>query len=184
MNRKTIAIDTADPVLRRMLEEQIRVLPDVVLAAGEDAAGKSADIALVPERDFSAPLRLGEFLDRISYLLSGRARHAAGKEKDLSFGPFLLRGEAGTLSDKDHPDISIRLTDKEIFLLRDLILAPGHAVEKTALLRDVWGYADDAETHTLETHLYRLRQKLEGEGAAIFIEVQDGVVRLRWAEDR
>jgi len=56
---------------------------------------------------------------------------------------------------------AVRLTEKEVGLLVILHAAGGAVVSREQLLRDVWEYADNVETHTLETHIYRLRQKIE-----------------------
>ncbi|MBS0271359.1 MAG: winged helix-turn-helix transcriptional regulator [Proteobacteria bacterium] len=54
-----------------------------------------------------------------------------------------------------------RLTEKECQLLRFFHQYRGQELSKEKLLQEIWGYHPDAETHTLETHIYRLRQKLE-----------------------
>jgi len=63
-------------------------------------------------------------------------------------------------------------------LLRYLIQSGLEGMPRTDLLKSVWGYAEETETHTLETHIYRLRQKLENYGAENFIKVQDGRYRI------
>ncbi len=55
----------------------------------------------------------------------------------------------------------LRLTEKETAILRFLHRAAPNAVTREVLLRDVWGYNANVTTHTLETHIYRLRQKIE-----------------------
>jgi DNA-binding response OmpR family regulator len=55
----------------------------------------------------------------------------------------------------------IRLTDKETSILRFLYRAGGKTVLRQVLLNEVWGYNSAVTTHTLETHIYRLRQKAE-----------------------
>ncbi len=60
------------------------------------------------------------------------------------------------------PDGSIiRLTEKETAILVHLKAAPNQTLSRQSLLDKVWSYADGVETHTLETHIYRLRQKIE-----------------------
>lgn len=66
---------------------------------------------------------------------------------------------------------SIRLTEKETALLEILVKAKGEAVHRDILLQNVWRYAPDVETHTLETHIYRLRQKIEDDPANPMIVV-------------
>lgn len=55
----------------------------------------------------------------------------------------------------------LRLTEKEAAILRFLHKAAPNIVTREVLLRDVWGYNPNVTTHTLETHIYRLRQKIE-----------------------
>jgi DNA-binding response OmpR family regulator len=55
----------------------------------------------------------------------------------------------------------VRLTDKESNILKFLYRAGGKPVPRQILLNEVWGYNSAVTTHTLETHIYRLRQKIE-----------------------
>jgi DNA-binding response OmpR family regulator len=59
-----------------------------------------------------------------------------------------------------------RLTEKEAAILAYLQRGAGRAVPRDELLAQIWGYADAIATHTLETHIYRLRRKLAGDGSA------------------
>lgn len=61
------------------------------------------------------------------------------------------------ITTKDQP---IDLTEKEALLLKTLLEADGE-VTRESLLKTVWGYAEDVDTHTLETHIHRLRTKLK-----------------------
>lgn len=73
----------------------------------------------------------------------------------------------------------VPLTEKEALLLAALHAALPAAASREQLLRDVWAYAGDSETHTLETHIYRLRSKLaELNPAAADIVTSDGTYRL------
>ncbi|PJB72551.1 MAG: DNA-binding response regulator, partial [Alphaproteobacteria bacterium CG_4_9_14_3_um_filter_47_13] len=60
---------------------------------------------------------------------------------------------------------STALTEKECALLLRLHEQRGDVVDRSTLLNDIWGYKDGIETHTLETHIYRLRQKIEKDPA-------------------
>src|SRR5690606_41721939 len=55
----------------------------------------------------------------------------------------------------------VRLTEKETNILKYLYRAPEGVVARDTLLQEVWGYNASVTTHTLETHIYRLRQKIE-----------------------
>jgi DNA-binding response OmpR family regulator len=60
----------------------------------------------------------------------------------------------------------LRLTEKETAILRFLYRAGQQVVTRDVLLREVWGYNSNVTTHTLETHIYRLRQKIERDPAS------------------
>jgi len=61
-------------------------------------------------------------------------------------------------------DVTIDLTEKETALIKYLYEANGKAVSKAELLQSIWQYDKNADTHTLETHIYRLRQKIAENG--------------------
>ena len=61
--------------------------------------------------------------------------------------------------------IDIKLTEKERDLLFFLYAQNGEIASRDMILQKLWGYADGVETHTLETHFYRLRQKIEKDPA-------------------
>ncbi|TAH36209.1 MAG: response regulator transcription factor [Alphaproteobacteria bacterium] len=70
-------------------------------------------------------------------------------------------------------DQKLKLTEKEAGIIRQLYKAGGRVVPREVLLNDIWGYNSGVSTHTLETHIYRLRQKIDddkGEGAVIITE--------------
>ena len=110
---------------------------------------------------FDKPVKVGQIIDSL-LRVKKTLRNEAEKSKilylqNIAFNPFEM--SLRTASETD-----IRLTEKE----RDFLLALYEAEDKTLsrsrLLQKVWEYADGVETHTLETHVYRLRQKLENAG--------------------
>ncbi len=78
----------------------------------------------------------------------------------FSVGPYTFRPSAKLLMDAGR-NRKIRLTEKEAAILKYLYRAGGRAVARQVLLNEVWGYNSAVTTHTLETHIYRLRQKIE-----------------------
>jgi DNA-binding response OmpR family regulator len=78
------------------------------------------------------------------------------------FGRFLLRPSAKLLIEPAR-NRKIRLTDKEASILKFLHRAGGKAVRRQVLLNEVWGYNSAVTTHTLETHVYRVRRKIEAD---------------------
>jgi DNA-binding response OmpR family regulator len=75
-------------------------------------------------------------------------------------GQYVFRPAMKLLHDQAN-NRRIKLTSKEADLLKFLYRSEGHPVKADVLLHEVWGYSRNAETHTLGTHIYRLRQKME-----------------------
>jgi DNA-binding response OmpR family regulator len=102
------------------------------------------------------PFRIPEVLARLRAQL-----RVYDESEDAAFniGPYSFRPSARMLLDVSNK--KIRLTSKEAAVLRFLYRADGRPVERQTLLGEVWGYNSAVTTHTLETHIYRLRQKIE-----------------------
>lgn len=86
-------------------------------------------------------------------------QHEQSEDAVFAVGPYSFR--PGTKMLVDETDRKIRLTEKETNILKFLYRAGGRTIERDTLLREVWGYNAGVTTHTLETHIYRLRQKIE-----------------------
>jgi DNA-binding response OmpR family regulator len=96
----------------------------------------------------------------------------------LPVGPYQFRPAMRQLQDT-RANRRIRLTDKETAVLKYLYRAGGSPVARRTLLREVWGYCPTATTHTVETHIYRLRRKIEPDANRIRLLVnEDGGYRL------
>ena len=75
----------------------------------------------------------------------------------------------------------IKLTEKEVSIIKYLYKNKDKIISKSDLMKEVWGYALDAATHTVETHIYRLRQKVEHEDeAAQLILTSEGGYQLKF----
>ena len=103
------------------------------------------------------PMRLGELLARVKthlwqYMVSDKARFSIG---ELRFLPAnkLLKSEDETRK--------VMLTEKESTILKYLYRAHPNCITKEELLAEVWGFQNGLSTHTVETHIYRLRQKIK-----------------------
>ena len=77
-------------------------------------------------------------------------------------GPYVFRPAAKLLQEPGSKR-RIRLTDKEASILKFLYRANQRQIGRPELLKEVWGYSEGISTHTLETHIYRLRQKIEAD---------------------
>jgi DNA-binding response OmpR family regulator len=105
------------------------------------------------------PFRGSELKARIRAQLRAldASEHAA-----FTVGPYIFRPAAKTLTERTHGR-KIQLTAKEATLLKHMVRVSGKPVRREALLSAVWGYSGDTATHTLETHIYRLRQRIEAD---------------------
>ena len=102
------------------------------------------------------------------------------QSEDATFqlGPYEFRPAGKTLIDSNEK--KIRLTEKETNILKYLYRAGGKPVAREELLSEVWGYNANVTTHTLETHIYRLRQKIEPDPSnARLLLTESGGYRLQ-----
>jgi len=103
------------------------------------------------------PFRASELLARIRAQLR---TFENSEDAVFDIGPYTFHPADRLLRDGSR-NSRIRLTDKETSILKFLYRAHPRAVTRAALLREVWDYNPAVTTHTLETHIYRLRQKME-----------------------
>jgi DNA-binding response OmpR family regulator len=128
----------------------------VVTAAGSDA---DAILSLESGADdyVSKPFRFGVLLARLRALLR---RHEHSDLVEYTLGTITFSPRSRRLVDHATGRHG-RLTDKESAVLHFLCRAKNRLVDRETLLAEVWGYRDGVDTHTLETHIYRLRRKIE-----------------------
>ena len=97
----------------------------------------------------------------------------------LKFNRYIVRPIKKDIYNQRNKEV-IKLTEKEVAVIRYLYKCKDRIVTKNELLQEVWGYSPDVSTHTIETHIYRLRQKVEHEDAeAQLILTEDGGYRLK-----
>ena len=143
-------------------------------------------IALVPEnyRSEGALPKLEHYDEilskpiKISDLLLSISRNVTLKkhdDQDLKIANYFFRPDEKILIDIETKD-RIRVTEKETDILRQLHQADQNELSRRELLRDIWGYKEGISSHTLETHIYRLRKKIEKNpsDAVILITTESG----------
>lgn len=106
------------------------------------------------------PFRFAVLLARIRAQLR---QHEQSEDATFSIGPYTFKPSQKLLLDDKGG--KIRLTEKESAIIRYLYRADQKVVTRDVLLEEVWGYNSGVTTHTLETHVYRLRQKIEADPA-------------------
>jgi DNA-binding response OmpR family regulator len=121
------------------------------------------------------PFRFAVLLARIRAHLRS---HEQSEDAVFHLGPYEFRPAGKLLLDQKGK--KIRLTEKETSILKYLYRQGEKAVPREELLSEVWGYNAGVTTHTLETHIYRLRQKIEPEPAsAKLLLTEAGGYRLK-----
>ncbi len=148
-------------------------------------AGVKSPIIMLTAQDSDADTILG--LDagandyvtkpfKIAVLLARMRAHLRQHEQSddaiFSIGPYSFRPSAKILLDETN-NKKIRLTEKETAILKYLYRTGDRMVKRETLLNEVWGYNAGVTTHTLETHVYRLRQKIEPDPSKATILVTD-----------
>jgi DNA-binding response OmpR family regulator len=103
------------------------------------------------------PFRLTVLLARLRAQLR---QHELTDDAVYTIGPYTFRPGSKLLLD-DPARKKVRLTEKETAILKYLYRAGDKTIGRDVLLNEVWGYNSGVTTHTLETHIYRLRQKIE-----------------------
>jgi DNA-binding response OmpR family regulator len=161
--------------LCRRLRQSGVLAPIVMLAATDDSAGRQRALAAGASDYVTKPLRVSDLLAR----LRAQLRHGNGGDAAvLTIGPYAFQPSARLLHDPGGRR-QVRLTDKEAAILNFLYRA-GKAIGRDTLLGEVWGYNAGVTTHTLETHVYRLRRKIERDPArAEILVTEPGGYRLR-----
>jgi DNA-binding response OmpR family regulator len=121
------------------------------------------------------PFKLSVLLARIRGQLR---QHELSEDAVFTIGPYTFK-PSGKLLLHQAKNQKVRLTEKETSILKYLFRAGDRTVSRDVLLNEVWGYNAGVTTHTLETHIYRLRQKIEADPAnAELLVTEPGGYRL------
>ncbi len=155
--------DDVDSV--KELQKKIRKSPIIFLGDTDDNLGDSVIV-------ISKPFRLEYFLDMV---LSCSNLFAHSSDGQLMFDKYILDSGKKELYNTSSNNYT-KLTEREVSIIKYLYKAHEKVVSKNELLSEVWGYNPEATTHTVETHIYRLRQKIEEEnpGDNIIITEDNG----------
>lgn len=152
----------------RSLRERGIKAPIIMLTAASEETDVVRGLDSGANDYLAKPFRLNELLARLRAHLRS---FESSEDAEIKIGPYQFRASARLLLDTKGG--KIRLTDKEAAILKYLFRA-GKAVARQMLLEAVWGYKQTITTHTLETHVYRLRQKIEIDPQNARILITDG----------
>lgn len=114
------------------------------------------------------PIRIGDIMDRIEAVLFQNPYN-----QTLTYADYRIESDSLILH---HDGRDIPLTETERNIVYKLIEAGEKGLTREAMLASIWAYQPGLETHTLETHIYRLRQKIEPDPAnpQYLVTVPDG----------
>jgi DNA-binding response OmpR family regulator len=144
------------------------------VAAQLRAQGLSCPLLLLTDGEaestqecLARPFRISVLLARLHAL---NTHHAPADDAAVRIGPYTFHPSAKLLQADGR---KVRLTEKETNILKFLHASSG-TVPRDILLHEVWGYSPQVATHTLETHIYRLRKKIEQDPANAQILLTEG----------
>ena len=115
------------------------------------------------------PFRVQFFIKKIDFVL---AKISGSSDVSYRIGPFVFFPEKKVIKFDDQTNIE--LTEKEVSILKCLLSNGEEPVDRKKLLKQVWNYNLDVTTHTLESHIYRLRQKLETDPSIPRLIISEG----------
>ena len=152
--------DTDGRELCRRMRKQGVKCPVLMLTGHDSDADTILGLDAGANDYVTKPFRLAVLQARIRAQLRS---HEQSEGAVFRLGPYEFRPSAKVLVDDSGR--KVRLTEKETNILKYLYRAGDKPVPRDELLAEVWGYNAGVTTHTLETHVYRLRQKIESDPA-------------------
>lgn len=160
--------------LCRLMRKQGVKCPIVMLTGHDTDADTILGLDAGANDYVSKPFKFPVLLARIRAQLR---QHEQSEDAVFNLGPYTFKPASKMLITEDEK--KIRLTEKETNILKFLYRAQDGVVARDVLLHEVWGYNAGVTTHTLETHIYRLRQKIEPDPSnARLLVTESGGYRL------
>ena len=161
--------DTDGRELCKLMRKQGVKSPILMLTGHDSDADTILGLDAGANDYVTKPFRFPVLLARIRAQLR---QHEQSEDAVFQLGPYSFRPAMKLLVTED--ERKIRLTEKETNILKFLYRAQEGVVARDVLLHEVWGYNAGVTTHTLETHIYRLRQKIEPDPSNVQLLVTEG----------
>jgi DNA-binding response OmpR family regulator len=166
--------DTDGRELCRLMRKQGVKAPVLMLTGHDTDADTILGLDAGANDYVSKPFKFPVLLARIRAQLR---QHEQSEDAVFQLGPYTFKPAMKMLEGEDNR--KIRLTEKETNILKFLYRSTESVVPRDVLLHEVWGYNAGVSTHTLETHIYRLRQKIEPDPSNVRLLVtESGGYRL------
>ncbi|MFD2853876.1 response regulator transcription factor [Seohaeicola zhoushanensis] len=166
--------DTDGRELCKLMRKQGVKAPVLMLTGHDSDADTILGLDAGANDYVTKPFKFPVLLARIRAQLR---QHEQSEDAVFQLGPYTFKPAMKMLITAD--DKKIRLTEKETNILKYLYRSSDGVVARDVLLHEVWGYNAGVTTHTLETHIYRLRQKIEPDPSnARLLVTESGGYRL------
>ena len=166
--------DTDGRELCRLMRKQGVKSPVLMLTGHDSDADTILGLDAGANDYVTKPFKFPVLLARIRAQLR---QHEQSEDAVFQLGPYTFRPPMKMLITED--ERKVRLTEKETNILKFLYRSSDGVVPRDVLLHEVWGYNAGVTTHTLETHIYRLRQKIEADPSnARLLVTESGGYRL------
>ena len=166
--------DTDGRELCRLMRKQGVKAPVLMLTGHDSDADTILGLDAGANDYVTKPFKFPILLARIRAQLR---QHEQSEDAVFTLGPYTFKPSMKMLITEDEK--KIRLTEKETNILKFLYRSTDGVVARDVLLHEVWGYNAGVTTHTLETHIYRLRQKIEPDPSnARLLVTESGGYRL------
>lgn len=149
--------DFSGEMVCKLLRKNGFALPIISLTSAESDLETRFNYKKCANDYIPLPFRLAKLLARIQFYFRQREQ---GENSEFTIGQFIFQPSNKLLVNKENSK-KIYLTDKESAILFYLYKTTERVTSREILLDEVWGYNEGVTTHTLETHVYRLRQKIE-----------------------
>ncbi len=163
-------------ICRTLRSQGVRT-PVIMLTAADSEADTIHGLEAGANDYVAKPFKMGVLIARVRAQLR---QFEQSEDAVFAIGPYSFRPANKLLLDNEKAGKKVRLTEKETAILKYLLRAGQKPVPRDTLLAEVWGYNAGVSTHTLETHVYRLRQKIErNPGAAQLLLTEPGGYRLQ-----
>jgi len=180
--QKKLILSISDPSMRTVLSEILGKTYDIL----EEGVQSSFDLCILDtepqnkqsnEMVITAPLRVGGLLDQIHQFFT--QQNVQKLKQDIPLGGFVFSPASRVLTHEKSTE-NVSLTEKEVDMMMYLHQHAGEIISRQELLENVWQYSADINTRTLETHIYRLRQKIMQISTESLLDTEDEGYVLRF----
>lgn len=149
----------------RSLRRESRYVPILMLTSKSSELDRVLGLELGADDYVTKPFSVSELMARVKAIfrrVESLEKQFPGTSETLSVGPLKIDTSGRQVLVNNQP---MTLTAREFDLLLHFARHPGHVFSRAQLLDSVWGYGHDGYEHTVNSHINRLRSKIEPDPA-------------------